>query len=76
MIMTEKEASTKTCPMLRYCVNPNQVYESNFAVYDNSPCIATVCPAWRWYDEDACYPEYCSYPRRGYCGMAGPVKYT
>lgn len=76
MVMSEKEASTKTCPMLRYCVNPNQTYDANFAVYEYSLCAASVCPAWRWYDEDACYPEDCLYPRRGYCGMAGPVKYT
>lgn len=42
MVMTEKEASTKTCPMLWYCVNHNQVYESNFSVYAHCMCVCQL----------------------------------
>lgn len=68
--MTPQEAVKLECPVRKYCVNPDQVSESNFAVYVHSTCSANECPAWRWYDSPI------EIHRSGYCGMAGPVKYT
>ena len=63
--MTEQEAKTKWCPHMTYCANPAQLYESNFAVYDNSMCCASECMAWRW--DGVIDGE----DRSGYCGLAG-----
>ena len=75
MVMTEKDAQNTECIVKRYCANNHQIYEANFAVYEYSLCAASVCPAWRWYEDSMNYSEDCMHLRKGYCGLAGPIKY-
>ena len=62
--MTEQEAKTKWCPMIRSSAG----IESNCATntYDESythpSCIASDCMMWRWTD---------SPHTKGYCGLGG-----
>lgn len=77
--MTEAEAKTKWCPMVRYSVFD---YESRSEVIatnrqkDNvdGNCIGSACMMWRWHLGDD--PESRSkggicLPPTGYCGLAG-----
>lgn len=70
MILSEDEAATKWCPMIRMGVNLEGIVEPN--------CVGSGCMMWRWYEVP---PEV---PNRnnmkgyfGYCGLAGePVDRT
>lgn len=80
MVMTEKDAKNTECMVKRCCANAHQTYDANFAVYEYSLCAASACPAWRWYEDSMYFIEDRRHLRRhlrkGYCGLAGPIKYT
>lgn len=68
--MTEEEAKTKWCPMVRWYGNANQ-YED---VFDNRgyncTCVASGCMMWRWnYKKEENRDLYKDHD--GYCGLAG-----
>jgi hypothetical protein len=71
-MMTEEEAKTKWCPMVRTTSNPsgccsiNRLYVSS--VTTETRCIASECMAWRWFGRGAARPD------RGYCGLAGKAE--
>ena len=59
--MTEAEAKTKWCPMVRY---DDQMANRDEPHHSNANCIASACMMWRWRGSE---PE-CD---QGYCGLAG-----
>ena len=74
--MTEQEANTKWCPMVRFN-NDSCNRWTHGDTQDGNPlyarCIASDCMMWRWnligsfvngkYDDN--------YPVEGYCGLGG-----
>lgn len=63
MILTEKEAGDKWCPMIRSSSdNRDLAY----------PCIGSRCMAWRWAMGD----EFASMPASalGFCGLSYAVR--
>ena len=69
--MTEDEAKSKWCPMVRIHEQPAEGKGPNMYAY-NRPgimgqmtCIASECMAWRW------QKEYGDGKTEGYCGLAG-----
>jgi hypothetical protein len=46
-MITKENAERKICPIMAHCVNPNQTYDSNFAVLEYQSCMTTCCMAWR-----------------------------
>ncbi len=69
MILTEKEATNKTCPasLNAYSSAPGEVG----AAYRD--CMASKCMAWRWLPNDENTPmnDKAEWVRSGYCGLAG-----
>lgn len=55
MLVTEKEAESRICPM--------EMVDAE----GDSTCWGQECMAWRWFDG----AEVAEDKRRGYCGMAG-----
>lgn len=67
MMLTEAEARTQTCPLIRYCVNEQAVVQDGApALYANQLCQGKDCQmGWRWrQDRDGKH-------RVGYCGAFG-----
>jgi hypothetical protein len=62
MILTEKEAKTKWCPMLR--IGPAR---------ENWTCLASDCAMWRWGDRIFDHANR-RWIGRGYCGLAGAAE--
>lgn len=63
--MTEEEAKSKWCPMIRYerdLVNRSSPHPQNMN------CIGSDCMMWR--TTDPAIPEF-KHPESGYCGLAG-----
>ena len=81
--MTEQEAKTKWCPMVRVTMTPqdstwqNQAMTNRMAFVKHglteSRCIASDCMMWRWGQKGAFvngkYDD--NYPVKGYCGLGG-----
>ena len=67
--MTEDEAKTKWCPFTRCGEGINRTSDGSvfFKGSVATPCIGSVCMAWRW--ETKYQP-----PISGYCGLAGKVE--
>jgi hypothetical protein len=67
--MTEEQARTKWCPMVRF---QHQLGTNRDACFDHAGthCIGSDCMMWRW-DVEACRegPEV----DHGYCGLAGKL---
>jgi len=62
--MTEAEARTKWCPMVRYPVWPGECSGGN----EGAKCIASDCMMWQWATTPG--QEQCGYgPAKGYCGL-------
>lgn len=71
--MTEQEAKSKWCPMVRIIITPANQTWGNKALTNRiefvnsggseSLCIASNCMMWRW--------EETKYIDDGYCGLAG-----
>ncbi len=52
MLLTEEEAKTKRCPVMRHCVNDRGVIQDKDApIYEHGTCIASQCAAWRLADQ-------------------------
>ena len=60
--MTEEQAKTKWCPMVR---TPALVVGDD--IHRHGTCIGSDCMMWRWDTE--------ADPRHGLCGLADRVKY-
>lgn len=60
--MTEQEAKTKWCPMVR--IDAIVVGDE---IHRRGACIGSGCMMWRYDGENE--------PRHGRCGLAGLVKY-
>lgn len=58
MLLTEEDAKTKWCPMVRA---PYGGYGSVNTYDKHFKCIASDCAMWRW----------SKLPAQGYCGLAG-----
>jgi hypothetical protein len=44
---TDKEAATKICPFMTYCINPQGVmHDGDQALYEPAYCVGTACAAW------------------------------
>lgn len=80
MIITEEEAKTKWCPMVRtHIVNVKDYYGDTTAAGSavnkctkRSVCIASACMMWRWVDgEMVNFPLACGYGV--FCGMVKSV---
>lgn len=72
--MTEQEAKTKWCPMVRLLSEgqPGQLLSNRPNSAPGGNCIGSGCMMWRirrWdsYPDGQCPPE----PADGYCGLAG-----
>jgi hypothetical protein len=65
--MTEQEAKTKWCPMVKRV--KSEVIDSRNLPY----CIASACMMWRWSQKGAWVNGTWTndYPVEGYCGLAG-----
>jgi len=64
MLLTEEEAKTKWCPMVRFITSHNfqgsvRTLINNRDGGNESVCIASECMWWKWDGE------------RGYCGKIG-----
>jgi hypothetical protein len=73
-MMTEDEAKTKWCPMVRLApLGPGESYKKSTNRMGkgdpDSCCIASDCMAWRCIDR-----EGWRRPDRGYCGLAGKAE--
>lgn len=80
MLITDKEAQTKWCPMVRFA---NGTEATNCTVNvgrERFECIGSDCVMWRWSGTHAKrhitvngQPELLQSPetRQGYCGLAG-----
>lgn len=66
--MTEAEAKTKWCPMVRHPYfnysGAQQTAVTNDRMNGNSNCIASECMMWRWKDR----PQ--DMGKTGHCGLA------
>lgn len=80
MLATEKDATTKWCPMVR--VAPFLPADGGGAVFvDNrgtqpfsasdARCIGTACMAWCWFEKPAGLGARRESVGFGYCGLAG-----
>jgi len=69
--MTEEEAKTKWCPMIRHAINDTDNNACNRAAKDvnfiSYTCITTNCMMWRW-TEDTYLDKLNHF---GYCGLGG-----
>ena len=72
--MTEAEAKTKWCPMVRFVIGPQSstwqesALDNRSGMTGESRCLASGCMAWRT------HPGASDYQRAeptGYCGLAG-----
>lgn len=75
-IMTEKEAKTRWCPMIRAGEATKESVISINRLFDGSSpkgshCIASDCMAWRLAHKDAADGT-----ERGYCGAFGTPRFT
>jgi len=76
--MTEDEAKTKWCPMVRvHYLNPIDILK-NARAEAESRCIGSACMAWRWKLAPNASKKFLSMhgytsdaPENGYCGLAG-----
>ena len=65
MYLTVEEASTRVCPVIRYCTNENAVGMSNAPpIMAHANCCASGCMSWRW-------AGGLEATEKGYCGLAG-----
>jgi hypothetical protein len=78
--MTEQEAKTKWCPMVRFQIGPdnpswqNVAYSNRGDYFDNTctGCIASACMMWRWeVPEGKATNKNEEKWDSGYCGLAG-----
>lgn len=48
--MTEDEAKTKWCPMVRYVVLPdeNRLENNRDTIFHGNHCIGSACMMWHW----------------------------
>lgn len=75
--MTEQEARTKWCPMVRITWYPTPAPETSISGWNrdemNTNCMASDCMMWRWHLRGAMvddkYDE--NYPLEGHCGLGG-----
>ena len=77
--MTEEEAKTKWCPMVRHYAVGEGDHSSN-RMDMSTRCLGSECMAWRWLTppgttvqvptSSGLYQATTS-PGNGYCGMAG-----
>jgi hypothetical protein len=78
MLLTQEEATTKWCPMVRSATLITDVDHDETAIggaacnradpyrtYEPSHCIADICMMWRWFDNGL------ETKVLGYCGLAG-----
>lgn len=69
--MTEEEARTRWCPMYRVVVDPSsQSLYGNMLNPGAMTCAASLCMAWRWFDESS-VDGVRDNQQRGHCGLAG-----
>ena len=82
--MTETEAKTKWCPMVRIAVGDGDYATANRGWVANPEglidtemgrCIGSACMMWRWIEDGGAnleqYRNGEPYQQRGYCGLAG-----
>ena len=78
--MTEEEAKTKWCPMVRHMVYPNTFDPSGGNIpHEYSCCIASDCMMWRWDEKGGHYitkgtgtsSEKTVHVGTGHCGLGG-----
>lgn len=79
--MTEDEAKTKWCPMVRHPIFPQEAGGGNLG----GKCISSACMMWRWIEDlswrNRADDEFRRSGRRiqheeGYCGLAGKLEIT
>lgn len=71
--MTETEAKTKWCPMVRDPEISNRMSLTRMPEgikYKTPNCIGSACMMWRELGEDQSYPTR----KNGYCGLASIEK--
>ena len=73
--MTEEEAKTKWCPMVRqpFTLNDQMVAANRSQESQNSPsnnCIGSACMMWRNYIPHVLDPKQKINGTDGYCGLA------
>jgi len=87
VILSEEEAKTKWCPMVRYSQNFNDLTSNRPGEYDHPYCMASDCMMWRWENQEAWIdrieemrktsPKMSTqelseiFPRKGFCGLGG-----
>jgi len=74
--MTEDEAKTKWCPMVRYAVLDNDAFDNRAELSKPNRCIASSCMMWRTIEikseKSGDYVTVTVFPEgSGYCGLAG-----
>ena len=74
MLVVEREAQKKWCPMVRLD-NSNRVYNTHTDPHEVNPlyrCLGTACMAWREFHlSHVKHPETGEIEKHGYCGLAG-----
>ena len=67
--MTEEEAKTKWCPMVRGTYSNRYVSEIGFS--KDQACLASGCALWRW--ENTSFVKGTEEDKHlaGYCGLGG-----
>ena len=81
MIVTEKEAATKWCPLARLTGSENVAWnrvETSRGEHYSTMCIGSQCMAWRWAFEastqgDVSIAKDDTGYRVGFCGAFGEI---
>lgn len=87
MLMTEEQARSKWCPMVRQSTDSFPTYNrlEDGTVPESCLCVSSDCMAWRWFDHDHSERQEAvqgmndilrdiqsiTGTRRGYCGAFG-----
>jgi len=65
MMMTEEEAKTKWCPMVRVAHATTDIAVNRASEYSHTRCLASECMMWQWKDKSDLQGTI----PRGYCGL-------
>lgn len=80
MIIQDERSHSYWCPFTRRAVGDSELgiaacnREANEDASDTSPCIGSLCMAWRWVEIGGPCGETTFSETRGYCGLAGEVR--
>ena len=85
--MTQEEAKTKWCPMVRTGLVAGMAVNHHAGsrldappqggVHDETRCVASACMMWRWDSLPASGSVvHAAYEPKGYCGLAGAPQHA